>query len=905
MRFHHPKRYLTLVALTLMLALLSVSAAAAQSSPIHPTFPLLDEDGVNVLVSRKPVSPMKTCGGCHDSELIEKHGFHSRAGLDDLTPAGAAPSGRPWDISDGLFGMWDPILYRYLSPKGDEIIDLGTPDWVKVYGQYHVGGGPAMVSQDGRPLKSLLPYAGNSETATVNPETGETEAWNWRVSGVVENNCFLCHITNPDNEARLQALQEGKFVWAATATLEGAGITRRDGNVWTYNPDAFDEIARLKKKYVNVQSPAPQNCGFCHGKVFEGKESFLGYRDLQTDNRNTQRTGQIFSGQRISESALNLANKDALTRPWDVHAERNLKCTQCHYSLNNPIYYQPPAELTPEHLAFEPRRLDIAQYLQSPSHELAHGPRLKSELSNLVTESMRRCESCHDYKASHEWLPYQDKHMASLSCEVCHTPALYAPAIAQNDWTVIDLEGKGLLTYRGVDGDGDPQNAHNLIEGYRPILLPRYGVDGKARLAPYNLITSWYWVYGDPPRPVRQMDLQKAFLENGRYKAEIMAVFDANRDGVLDRSELRIDNQAKQEAVMAQLLALGLPNPRIEAETTPYSISHDVTTGEFAIRECKTCHSDHSRVSEPMLLAAYVPGGVKPHLLQNANIEPTGDLVQDESGALYFAPDTAKSGLYLPGHDRVKWIDWLGFLMVVMVFLGVCVHGGIRLYESAHGVRPHHGPTRKLYLYTFYERLWHWVQALAIILLLLTGIVVHRPDMFGSVDLGLVVPIHNILGFLLLFNAFFALFYFLAGQQIQQFLPEPHGFFYGALKQARYYLQGIFKGEPHPYEKTPKKKMNPLQQATYLVILNALLPLQIITGVLIWGAQRWPTLANALGGLRYIAPVHTFIAWSFAAFLIMHIYLTTTGATPLAAIQGMVTGWEEVEVESENGEANS
>ncbi|NOZ49046.1 MAG: cytochrome B, partial [Chloroflexi bacterium] len=62
---------------------------------------------------------------------------------------------------------------------------------------------------------------------------------------------------------------------------------------------------------------------------------------------------------------------------------------------------------------------------------------------------------------------------------------------------------------------------------------------------------------------------------------------------------------------------------------------------------------------------------------------------------------------------------------------------------------------------------------------------------------------------------------------------------------------------------------------------------------------------SALGGIRYIAPLHTFIAWSFSAFVILHVYLTTTGYTPLAAIKGMISGWEEVEVNDEEGEEKS
>ena len=105
-------------------------------------------------------------------------------------------------------------------------------------------------------------------------------------------------------------------------------------------------------------------------------------------------------------------------------------------------------------------------------------------------------------------------------------------------------------------------------------------------------------------------------------------------------------------------------------------------------------------------------------------------------------------------------------------------------------------------------------------------------------------------------------------------------------------MSGIFRGDAHPFEKTPHRKLNPLQQITYLGILNVLLPLQVVTGVLIWGAQRWPVVDGWLGGLAFLAPLHAFGAWMFAAFLLMHMYLTTTGSTPLANIQAMVVGWE-------------
>ena len=199
-------------------------------------------------------------------------------------------------------------------------------------------------------------------------------------------------------------------------------------------------------------------------------------------------------------------------------------------------------------------------------------------------------------------------------------------------------------------------------------------------------------------------------------------------------------------------------------------------------------------------------------------------------------------------------------------------------------------------MYDAYERLWHWLQAIAILLLLFTGLIIHKPHLFGMFSFAYVVQVHNVLGFILLINAALALFYNLASGEIRQYLPKPRGFIGRSVAQAMYYTRGIFAGLPHPIEKTKAQKLNPLQQITYLGILNVLLPVQIITGVLIWGLQRWPQIAESLGGFQVLALVHTLVAWTFAAFIVMHVYLTTAaGHTPSAGIKAMIEGWDEVE----------
>jgi Ni/Fe-hydrogenase b-type cytochrome subunit len=201
--------------------------------------------------------------------------------------------------------------------------------------------------------------------------------------------------------------------------------------------------------------------------------------------------------------------------------------------------------------------------------------------------------------------------------------------------------------------------------------------------------------------------------------------------------------------------------------------------------------------------------------------------------------------------------------------------------------------TQRIELYSPYERIWHWLQAGAILLLIATGLAIHGPERFGWIDFATAVRLHNVLGFLLIANAFLGLFYYVTTGTIRQYMPEPRDFVSLSVRQARYYLRGMFRGEEHPLERSSRRRLNPLQQVTYLIILNVLLPLQLVTGLLIWGAQTWPATVEAVGGLPILALIHTLGAWIFGAFVLMHVYLTTTGHTPLANLRAMVLGYEE------------
>lgn len=883
-----------LAALLLSIGLLVVvdnEAAAQESPPLHPTFPLLDADGGHVRDSGKPMSTMTTCGQCHDAEFITSHSFHTDLGLNAIGEPGQQTFGQPWDISPGLFGKWNPITYDYLSPEGDTVVDLTTADWIKRFGARHVGGGPAETSRSGLPLEELPPDANGVETSTVNPETGELEPWDWQESGTVQMNCFICHWPQPNNEERINALQSGDFQWANSATLVGSGIIDEE---LEWNEEAFDEEGNLLPEYINVKDPTNENCGLCHGLVHVEPQTPATLTGCSPDQWSTITTGQLMSPQKINQSGINIADKQAIDRSWDIHTERVVDCADCHYSLNNPVYYEESEASRPEHLIFDPRRIDLGEYLYRPLHQFAKGQSAEGTLAPQFDNSLRRCDSCHDASGTHTWLPYTDQHLKALSCESCHIPQMYAPAREYNDWTVLKADGTPVTNCRGVEGEG-PTMASLLITGFEPVLLPRQSADGNTELAPHNLVSSWFWVYGDPARPVPYRDLKAAWLDNeDAYQPDILSVFDSNGDDMLDATELVIDSDEKESVVAERLATLGLDNPRIEAETRPYSINHNVTHGEWATKECSTCHGEDSRLAAVMPIADRTPGGVMPTYLDSGTTSLNGEIVA-EGDQVLFQPSPADADFYILGYNNVQLVDLLGALIFIATLLGVVIHGGLR-FIAARRSPPQQAELHEVYMYTVYERLWHWLQTAVIFILLFTGLVIHEPDTFGIFSFRYVVQVHNIMAFLLVANAALALFYNLASGEIRQYLPQPRGFFNRAMLQAKYYIQGIFRGEQHPFEKSAEERLNPLQQVTYFGLLNVLLPLQVITGILMWGMQQWPNLATQMGGLPFLAPLHTMISWLLASFIVMHVYLTTTGPTPTANVKSMILGWDEVEV---------
>lgn len=195
----------------------------------------------------------------------------------------------------------------------------------------------------------------------------------------------------------------------------------------------------------------------------------------------------------------------------------------------------------------------------------------------------------------------------------------------------------------------------------------------------------------------------------------------------------------------------------------------------------------------------------------------------------------------------------------------------------------------KKYLYTRFERIWHWLQMLMIFMLIITGFEVH--GVYTLFGFKLAVELHSFFGITWCILVVFIAFWMLTTGEWKQYIPTTKKLF----EVGKYYLSGIFKGEEHPVQQSKETKHNPLQRITYLALVTSVLPVQIMTGLLYWTYNDWHEwgLIGFLD-LRIIATIHLVFAIYLIHFIIVHVYMTTTGHTPTAHIKAMFSGYEEV-----------
>ena len=395
------KRFDSILIFTLIvLVMISVSVLNAR----HPNINLFDKnfdmiDPINGENPNAPFSTRVTCGLCHDYDAITE-GYHFQQGWDVISDTFGVADDQPWVLSDGRMGGFCLTSFRQFAKKhNDTEADIDLPVYKFIAsasynpgdptcGACHPGGGGMEFDREGNRYDEHL---------ADNPELkesldGDYHQSNWDQSGVVEADCFLCHMHGYNFAARVEQLQNENFQWATVAGsnlgIVDGYVTYGDTPVVNYNKRYFNTDGTIS---IDVSVSPDENCVFCHGASGVKKRGF--------------------------------SCNDAVNP--DIHSEQGMTCTDCH-----------PADIS-------------HNFARGPHAHTATDP---EDSANL----MLGCRECHMEGYLGATVPHHTEvrpsHLKRISCEACHIPKLGRAAamgfdLSSGEITVItnppDADGVG------------------------------------------------------------------------------------------------------------------------------------------------------------------------------------------------------------------------------------------------------------------------------------------------------------------------------------------------------------------------------------------------------------------------------------------------------------------------------
>ena len=200
-------------------------------------------------------------------------------------------------------------------------------------------------------------------------------------------------------------------------------------------------------------------------------------------------------------------------------------------------------------------------------------------------------------------------------------------------------------------------------------------------------------------------------------------------------------------------------------------------------------------------------------------------------------------------------------------------------------------PNDPLYLYPVWIRLWHVLNALFCLTLILTGLSIQFSNPSITVKFNVAVTIHNVAGVLMSIN--YVIFFIgnLFTKNGAYYVIEVKGYYQRLKTQFHYYTIGVFKKEKAPFPVTLDSKFNPLQQFSYVAIMYILIPLSILSGLGLLYPEITVSSLLGISGLDYTDLLHLFCGFIVTIFMFIHIYFCTFGKTALSNFKSIITGY--------------
>jgi Ni/Fe-hydrogenase 1 B-type cytochrome subunit len=215
---------------------------------------------------------------------------------------------------------------------------------------------------------------------------------------------------------------------------------------------------------------------------------------------------------------------------------------------------------------------------------------------------------------------------------------------------------------------------------------------------------------------------------------------------------------------------------------------------------------------------------------------------------------------------------------------------------------PREGEYRWVTLWGKPLRAMHWIAALAIVVLAVTGLYIGKPYFMTGGDtsqhflMGWVRFTHFAAAAALVMTAIVRVYWLFRGNQFERhraLLPLGRKAFKDVALQAKSYLL------IRPDEAPRYLGHNPLQQFSY-TMLYGVAALQVITGFALYGQAEpggffFTTLgwvAPLLGGIQAVRFAHHVLTWVFLIFIPVHIYLAVRAdiLEHNTAISSMISG---------------
>lgn len=184
-----------------------------------------------------------------------------------------------------------------------------------------------------------------------------------------------------------------------------------------------------------------------------------------------------------------------------------------------------------------------------------------------------------------------------------------------------------------------------------------------------------------------------------------------------------------------------------------------------------------------------------------------------------------------------------------------------------------------VYVWQFPVRLYHWINAIAITILFLTGMYIASPILVAPGEavqnfvMGRIRFWHGITAYIFTSNLLFRLYWFMVGNEYSKMRFWRKEFWFDMVKTLKYYLFLTHEHKGRPGH-------NAMAQLMYLFFIWLASAVMILTG---YAMRATATPSGVLGLFSWVIPamgsesqvrmVHHLFAWGYAVFLLGHLYM--------------------------------